>query len=161
MSQKSATAKAVKSVSTKSSTKTVGARSPTLAKIGGRDDADVKMRALSIRQPWVEEIMRGSKVIEYRSVNTNIRGTIYIYAGLGRYPKDEEASLVEDIGYDIDDLPRGFIVGTVDIVDCVQNQAEGDFEWSLANPKRLKIFLKPTSRPNPIWFFPFGNPADG
>ena len=93
-------------------------------------------------------------------MNTNIRGTIYIYAGLGRYPKDEEASLVEDIGYYIDDLPRGFIVGTVDIVDCVQNQAEGDFEWSLANPKRLKIFLKPTNRPNPIWFFPFGNPAD-
>lgn len=160
MPKKIATPKADKSALTNPTNKNAATQKPTPVKIGGREDAKLTMRALSIRQPWVEEIMRGSKAIEYRSVSTNIRGTIYIYAGLGRYPKAEEASLVEDIGYDIDDLPRGLIVGTVDIVDCVQNEAEGDFEWSLANPKRLKKFLKPTSRPNPVWFFPFGNPAD-
>jgi hypothetical protein len=44
------------------------------------------LRALSIRQPHAEAIMRGTKKIEYRSGPTKIRGDIYIYASLGRYP---------------------------------------------------------------------------
>jgi len=38
------------------------------------------MRALSIRQPHAEAIMRGIKKIEYRSGPTKTRGRIHIYA---------------------------------------------------------------------------------
>jgi len=39
-----------------------------------------KMKALSIRQPWAELIMRGNKKIEYRSKPTKVRERVYIYA---------------------------------------------------------------------------------
>ena len=37
-------------------------------------------RAISIRQPWVELILRGDKQKEFRSRPTNIRERVYIYA---------------------------------------------------------------------------------
>src|SRR5262245_60102384 len=56
------------------------------------------MRALSIRQPHAEAIMRGVKKTEYRSGPTNVRGRVLIYAGLGRYPADEEAEMMAGYG---------------------------------------------------------------
>jgi len=41
----------------------------------------------------------------------------------------------------IDDLPRGVVVGTVEIIDCVQDG--DDYEWHLANPQRLAVPLPP------------------
>jgi hypothetical protein len=40
------------------------------------------MRALSIRQPYAEQSLRGNKKIEYRGRPTNIRERMYIYASL-------------------------------------------------------------------------------
>lgn len=37
-------------------------------------------RALSVRQPFAEQIMCGTKKIEYRSMPTKLRGRVYIYA---------------------------------------------------------------------------------
>ena len=127
--------------------------------IGGQADADLTLRALSIRQPWAEEIMRGSKIIEYRSRPTKIRGKVYVYAGLGRYTKADYAEIVKEVGYAIDDLARGLIVGTVEIEDCVENKKQGHFEWILRNPKRLKKLLRPTQQPTPAWFYPYLNPT--
>ena len=45
-------------------------------------------RALSIRQPYAEQIMRGVKTIEYRSILTHIRGRVYIYASLTPGPRE-------------------------------------------------------------------------
>src|SRR4051795_5225478 len=42
--------------------------------------AEIQNLALSVRQPYAEQIMRGTKVIEYRSVPTHVRGRVYIYA---------------------------------------------------------------------------------
>lgn len=39
-------------------------------------------RAISIKQPFVEEILQGLKVYEYRSRPTKIRGRVYLYASL-------------------------------------------------------------------------------
>ncbi|MEI8372183.1 MAG: SNF2-related protein [Planctomycetota bacterium] len=104
-----------------------------------------KLIGLSVRQPSAEEILTGEKTIEYRSIPAKIRGRIYVYAS--RYDGDGNG----------DDLPRGFVVGTVEIVDCI---GSGDqFEWILANPQRLPKPLPPVERPNPVWFYPFGNPA--
>jgi hypothetical protein len=78
-------------------------------------------RALSIRQPHAEAIMRGVKTIEYRSAPTRIRGCIYIYASLGRYSAEDEAEMMAEYGIDdvaCDDLPRGVIIGTVELHDC-------------------------------------------
>ena len=37
------------------------------------------MRALSIRQPYAEQILRGTKLFEYRTRPTTIRERVYIY----------------------------------------------------------------------------------
>lgn len=109
-------------------------------------------RALSIRQPHAEAIMRCKKKIEYRSAPTKIRGRVFIYASLGRYKKEDEESLMAFYGIkDVacDDLPRGVIIGTVDLHDCDEG------EWYLKSPERAKRLRKPTNQPQPVWFKPF------
>ena len=41
--------------------------------------AGLPMRALSIRQPYAEQILRGTKLFEYRTRPTTIRERVYIY----------------------------------------------------------------------------------
>jgi hypothetical protein len=107
--------------------------------------------ALSIRQPWAELILLGVKATEFRTRGTRVRGRIFIYASLGRYPRADEAEWAEEYGLDdIAGLPRGVIVGTVELYDC-----RGD-EWYLRSPERLARLIKPERRPNPVWFRPFG-----
>jgi hypothetical protein len=48
-----------------------------------------------------------------------------------------------------DDLPRGVILGTVDLHDC----EEGD--WHVKEPERAKTLRKPKNHPQPVWFKPF------
>lgn len=110
------------------------------------------LRALSIRQPHAEAIMRGIKIIEYRSTATRIRGRIYIYAGLGRYSAEDEADMMAEYGINdvsCDDLPRGVIIGTVELHDC-----DGG-EWHIRKPERAKTLRKPKNHPQPVWFNPF------
>jgi hypothetical protein len=100
--------------------------------------------------------MSGEKSIESRSRRTKIRGTIYIYAAAGRYSRDAEAEMMES--YDItdsecDELPRGVIVGTVELYDCVEGK--DSYHWHLRNPIRAKQKRKPTGHPQPVWFYPF------
>jgi hypothetical protein len=110
------------------------------------------MKALSIRQPHAEAIMRGIKDVEYRSRPNRIRGRIFIYASLGRYSAADEAKMLEDYGMEdvnANDLPRGVVVGTVELFDC----DEGD--WKLRNPERAEQLLVPKEHPQPVWFHPF------
>lgn len=110
------------------------------------------MRALSIRQPFAEAIMRGIKTTEYRSQPTKIRERILIYASLGRYPDEEEQEMLDDLnmtGVDLESLPRGVIVGSVELYDS----DEGD--WHLREPMRAEKPLEPKNRANPVWFYPF------
>ena len=114
------------------------------------------MRALSIRQPHAEAIMRGIKKIEYRSRRTKVRGKIYIYAALGRYTPEQEAKMmakykIKDMA--CDDLPRGVLIGTVDLWDCTETDLE--FHWHVRKPERAKRLLKPKGHPQPVWFNPF------
>ena len=48
-----------------------------------------------------------------------------------------------------DDLPRGVIIGTVELYDC----HGGD--WHIRRPERAKKLLKPKNHPQPVWFNPF------
>jgi predicted transcriptional regulator len=110
-------------------------------------------RALSIRQPYVELIFRGSKRAEYRNRPTQIRGRIYVYASLK--PGDVEYGARRGISREaFDALPRGVIVGSVDLVGC-RRRGDDDFAWVLAWPRR---YSKPVpvqgQQPQPAFWRP-------
>ncbi len=107
--------------------------------------------AISIRQPYVEMILRGNKRAEYRSQLTHIRGTVYLYAAMKPGNLDYYARLKIEPGT----LPTGLIVGTVEIVECKYRVLHGDYAWRLANPVRLDKPIKPERQPQPVFFKPF------
>lgn len=115
-------------------------------------DLSCVRRALSIRQPYAEQIMRGTKRVEYRSQPTKIRERVYIYASLTPGWEEEFAQMKAKPG----DFPTGVLVGTVEIVDCTG--VPGDYEWHLARPARLPQPIRPTGKPQPAWFYPFSEP---
>lgn len=108
-------------------------------------------RAISIRQPYVEDILRGKKKFEYRSRPTQIRGRVFLYASLGPGNLDYWKKMKLTPG----SLPTGLVVGSVEIVDCLED-GDGGFKYKLKDPKRYKTTIKPKSRPQPCFFFPFG-----
>jgi hypothetical protein len=111
-------------------------------------------RALSVRQPYVELILQGRKTIEYRSRATRVRERVYLYAS--RIPGPDDAFADADL--DWDELPRGLLLGSVEIVGC--EWGEACYEWRLSRPARLKTPRKPTRRPQPMFFFPFESPVN-
>jgi hypothetical protein len=75
------------------------------------------MRALSIRQPYVEEVLRGVKTIEYRPRPCRIIGErFYIYASQQPGPTRRFRKL----GVEPGDLPTGVILGTAIITHCTR-----------------------------------------
>lgn len=111
-----------------------------------------KLKALSVRQPFAEQILRGGKVVEYRNVPVAYRGPVYIYASQYR-PDDRDWA---DVEMEPTDLPRGMVVGIVEVVGC--HAGVDGYEWDLANPRRLPHPIAPQERPQPVWFYPFGRP---
>jgi hypothetical protein len=101
------------------------------------------MRALSIRQPWAELILRGIKTVEYRSRPTRIIGErFWIYAAKGPPARRSSDAHIEgrriwsrdlEMGDDVPKwmielaemlilgrLPTGVIVGSARIASCDQ-----------------------------------------
>ena len=75
-------------------------------------------RAISIKQPFVEQILNDTKRREFRTVPTNIRERVYLYAALkGRPAEDPCWRKLPKTGKQ---LPVGKIVGSVEIVDCIK-----------------------------------------
>jgi hypothetical protein len=114
------------------------------------------MRALTIPQPHAEAIMRGKKLVDYRPGATTVRGRIYIYASPERLAPEDEAAWLDE--YDIanmssDELPRGVIIGTVDLCDCTDDGRV--FSWHFRLPERADELLAPKNKPMGIWFNPF------
>lgn len=132
------------------------------------DNRDAPPRALTIKQPWAELIARGLKTIEVRAQPTKLRERIYIFASAAEM--DEAASQrAREFGLKEAEMPRGVIVGTVQIVGCLPMvkedvvkagftrdfQPNGEFSWYLARPKRFKRTLLPKNPPQPHFFKPF------
>lgn len=104
------------------------------------------MKALSIRQPWAWLIVNGHKDIENRCWKTKLRGKIYVHAAKGMTDDEyleafciaQENGVMLPLGHE---LERGGIVGTVEIVDCVNQDASpwffGEFGFVLKNAKQL------------------------
>ena len=130
------------------------------------------MRALSIRQPFAELILRGIKTVEYRSRSTRIIGErFWIYASkkpaespgiwsndlaVAR-PPEWMIELAEQMGMippgELARLPTGVIVGTA-VIERV-SQIDQTYRWHLVDVKRATTLRKPKSHPQPVWFRPF------
>jgi hypothetical protein len=108
-------------------------------------------RAISVRQPYAELIMLGVKTEEFRSIPTKIRERIYVYAS--NTLADDDSSL-KRTKKTASELPRGFLIGTIEIVDCSGSKERG-FVWKLKDPIRLETPIRPTKKPQPVWFKPF------
>lgn len=91
----------------------------------------MKLKCLSVRQPYACAILTGQKVEEYRSWPTAYRGPLAIHAA---------QNLVRDAfadfpNFQADRVPRGVILGVVEVIDCVEG---GDgWAWLLASPRWL------------------------
>ena len=110
------------------------------------------MKAITIKQPWASLIVYGIKEIENRNWRTNFRGRILIHssakgdiAKFGCLQPNQRLKVLNTPISRIcfNDLPFGSIIGSVEIVDCVQNHPsiwadKGVYNWVLANPILFK-----------------------
>ena len=85
-------------------------------------------RALSIRQPWAWAILNAGKRIENRPRRFHYRGPICLHASLYRNDKNYAESSFDiyeasglDTPFDLD-VRRGGIIGTAEIVDCIDQR---------------------------------------
>lgn len=138
-------------------------RSPHLAA-----GIDVRRVALGIQQPWAELILRGVKTLEIRSLNTQVRGRIYLYTSkrLSKLPAAVRAAQLHQIS--LDSLPRGLLVGSVELVDarpatppdaeaaCLTPELlQNQHAWRFASPERFAEPLSVRFLPYGVWFYPF------
>ena len=89
------------------------------------------MKAITLTQPWATLVAIGAKKIETRSWATPYRGPLAIHAAKG-YTRDmvRLALMVEPFKTTLRDadyplfslLPRGMIVATCQLVDCIQTE---------------------------------------
>ncbi|MEG1402373.1 ASCH domain-containing protein [Bacteroides sp.] len=109
------------------------------------------MKAITIKQPWTSLIVHGIKDIENRTwacPKKYIGQRVLIHAS-GFRGKKFEINLTDEQAKDafatiakecmFGSLPFGSIIGSVEIVDCVQNHPsvwaeKGVYNWVLANP---------------------------
>jgi hypothetical protein len=96
------------------------------------------LRALTIKQPYAALVVDGVKDIENRSWRTRYRGPLAIHAGrkVDRDALSRYAYLLDAP----DDLPRGVLLGTVELVDCVRDSTSewadpGAWHWILRDPR--------------------------
>lgn len=120
------------------------------------------MIALSIRQPWASLILKAGKDIENRCWQTKVRGRVLIHAAKGMTRAEHEDAIdfavdairtdprnagagrivtLRELGFAIDDLERGGIIGSVEIVDCVTASDSpwfmGEFGFVLRDPRPM------------------------
>ena len=119
------------------------------------------MKCLSVHQPWATLIVHGFTSCEVRTWQTGHRGPLAIHASR-KIEEDEVAlcrrpqirQLLENVGYgSAFELPRGGVLGVVELIDCqALGQADtreredalcecdhrtGRFIWRLARPRTL------------------------
>jgi hypothetical protein len=95
------------------------------------------VRAITIRQPWAELIVRGEKDVENRSWRTRHRGPLLIHAGGRAYRELFGAHGVPD------DAQLSAIIGVVEVVDCrLERSSEwhepGSWGWYLTGARRFE-----------------------
>lgn len=99
----------------------------------------VRMKALSVRQPYAAWIVKGEKTVEWRSWRTDYRGPLAICT-----PPKHSPELLQylngqgkDDGYTEEDFPAGVALGIVELLDCVP------FTWEHLDDAKLKLLPNP------------------
>jgi hypothetical protein len=118
---------------------------PSPTAVPPRDQSE--MMALSVRQPYANQIISGEKTEEFRSVQSHKRERVYVYA------TERIAEGFDGSDPQIASLPRNRIVGSVEIVDC--GGEDGAYAWQLANPIRIDDARPVTGKPQPMFFTPW------
>ncbi len=98
------------------------------------------VQTITLRQPWAALWIAGRKTFETRSRPIRHRGLLRVHAALKfvvDLPLELEAICADEFGPDWSvELPRGALIGTVNLVDCVPTEtlnvtaeeaAQGDF----------------------------------
>jgi len=114
----------------------------------GRPWMAVTMKCLSVRQPWAWAIIHAGKDVENRTWATSYRGLLAIHAGKGCTRAEYDAAAVEIERITgrrpppLSELPRGCVVGMVEMNDCVTSgETENDWAqdgycwWMLTNAR--------------------------
>lgn len=105
------------------------------------------MKALSVQEPWAWAIVAGHKTVENRTWRTAYRGPLLIHAG-GRLKSTSYAKILKIAAEDgftvppIEELPRGGVIGRVELVDIVTASDDpwferGGYGWVLVRPRPL------------------------
>jgi activating signal cointegrator 1 len=127
------------------------------------------VKVLSVRQPWAQLLVTGQKRFETRSWHTHYRGPLAIHASQTFGPAERKAVQIAGVsGIDDpdEDLPRGAIVGIVQLVDSDRtddvvpllsererafgNFAPGRFAWRCEEPRKLRHPIVISGRLN-LW----------
>lgn len=118
----------------------------------------MKYKVLSVRQPYANLLCKGVKDVENRSMRTKYRGLLLIHASAKMhevvkilrnvppwlYDSMEQRILTTAIDVEEDQL-FGAIIGSVEIVDCVQDYKS---QWSIPDQwhwvcKNARLFKNP------------------
>jgi hypothetical protein len=108
-------------------------------------------RAISVRQPYAELILRGAKKNEFRSRPTNLRERVYIYAALK--PADDPQQWGRAKAKP-GDLPTGVLVGSVEIVGCSWDARASCYAYALRRPERIRTPFAANGQPMPCFWRP-------
>lgn len=130
----------------------------------------MKYKVLSVRQPYASLLVNGIKDVENRSRRTNYRGTVLIHASakmhdimeqlptkiflLGASPVEQQIMAMAKKVVQLDLF--GCIIGSVDIVDCVQDSPSewaerGQWHWVCRNAKVFKHPIRNVKGKLGIW----------
>lgn len=105
------------------------------------------MKCLAVRQPWAWLLVKGYKKIENRSRRSNYRGEFLIHASSVIKRSDYEAAeeVCRPLGIKlppIDELVTGAILGSVELVDCVDSSRDpfffGPYGYVVANAREAQ-----------------------
>lgn len=112
----------------------------------------MKVKVLSLKQPWAELLASGRKTIELRGWNTNYRGEFYIHAS-----KNTSIEDCKRVNLNPDELTTGAIIGKCRITDVIKYETEEerkkDYDKHFAFEYKIPCYgfmIKDAERINPI-----------
>jgi hypothetical protein len=117
---------------------------------------ELRIPAITVKQPFASLIVWGSKTIETRSSNINYRGPLVITSGKKVFdgPSFLNPSALDYYEQNVDSMPQGMAIGVVDLVDCrpmtsedeefaLVPSVEGLYSWIFENPVLIRPFDAP------------------
>ncbi|MFA5333906.1 MAG: ASCH domain-containing protein [Candidatus Nanoarchaeia archaeon] len=112
----------------------------------------MKVKVLSLKQPWAELIVNGKKSIELRKWNTKLRGEFYIHASM-----NTNVEKCRELGINPDNLIKGAIIGKAELSSIrnyeTKQELLKDKDYHFASDYELPCYgfvLKNAKRINPI-----------